>query len=198
VDQELREAWPACACLALSAALIFLAPAWMPSGYSAWTHSVSESAAQGVPHAAWARCGLALMGLGAALAGLWGPHRQGPLTACLLLFGMAMVASALWSHRPWWPEAPFAPFDARADRLHSIAAQAAGVSFLAAVGLRAARHWTQRRRIDLLDTCAAGAAMLAPLAMLLDLPGRGAAQRVMFGLAYVWLARQARPGGPGR
>lgn len=164
------------------------APVWLPADYSVWTHSISESAAQGVPHAVWARCGLALMGLGAALTTLPRPRKPVALAICLLLFALAMGASAAWSHRPW---SPSAVFDARADRWHSLAAQTAGVAFVLAVALRIAQHWAMQCAVDALDASAGLAALLAPLVMLLGWPGPGAAQRVMFALAYLWLAREA-------
>jgi hypothetical protein len=179
-------------CLGLSAALWLLALLCMPAGYSAWTHRVSESAGQGVPHAAWVRAGLALMGLGAALTALSGRHGPRASAACLLVFGLAMAASAFWSHRPWWPEASF---DARADRLHSLAAQIAGMAFVAAIGLRIAHCWQMRRCLDALDAITAVAALLATWAMLISAPGPGAAQRVMFALATIALARHAAPDG---
>jgi hypothetical protein len=128
------------------------------------------------------------MGLGAVLAALQRPRTQRPLVICLGVFGLVMLASAVWSHRPWWPGAGF---DAHADRLHSLAAQVAGGAFLAAVGLRMAQRWVLRQGLDVLDIGTALAALLAPLAMLLRAPGPGAAQRVMFGLTYLWLVRQA-------
>lgn len=178
-------------CLLLSLALLQLAPLWMPVGYSAFTHSISESAAQAVPHAAWARGGLLLLGGGAVLAALSGQQPPRWASACLIVFGLAMVASAIWSHRPWWPEARF---DARADRLHSLAAQVAGMAFVAATGSQMAYRWKLRHRLDALDAITATAAVMAPLAIAMGAPGPGAAQRVMFVLATVWLMRYAVPG----
>lgn len=65
------------------------------------------------------------------------------------------------------------------------------MAFLLAMALRMAQHWALRRAIDVLDLSAGLAALLAPLVMLMGWPGPGAAQRVMFALAYLWLAREA-------
>ena len=186
-EQTLRViAWIA---LASSAVLIFAAPLWMAEGYSAWRHGISESAGQGVAHGGWARAGLAALGLAAlAVAALSG--RRGPaLTSwALAAFGVAMMLSAVWSHAPW---AEGVEFDALEARRHSLAAQAAGMAMVLALGGRVALRWTQQRSVDLLDLSALGLSVFVPLAWALRFPWPGAVQRAMFLLAYLWLAREA-------
>jgi hypothetical protein len=86
--------------LGVSAALILPAPLWMPAGYSALTHSISESAAQGMPHAVLARAGLALLGVGAVLTALAGHRLPKASVACLLVFGLAMLAMLMGAPGP--------------------------------------------------------------------------------------------------
>jgi hypothetical protein len=149
-------------------------------------HTISESAAQGLPAAIWARSGLALMGIGAALAslGTW----PGPTAWALRAFALAMAASAVWGHRPWLPDVGF---DASHDRAHAVAAQAAGVAFVMALLGRVAARWALQRQVDGLDAAALFAAVAVPLSWVAGIPWPGAAQRAMFALAYAWLLREA-------
>lgn len=170
-------------CLASSALLIFAAPAWMPDSYSAFRHSISESAAQGWSRALPVRLGLALLGVGAALASL----RATPalMVWSLRVFALAMICSAIWSHRPWLPDLAF---DTTEDRVHSWAAQTAGMAFVAAVLARMAQQWVVFRQVNLVDAIALFAALGVPMLWFAGFAWHGAAQRGMFLCAYVWLA----------
>jgi hypothetical protein len=175
--------------LASSGLLVLAAPLWMAEGYSALRHGISESAGQGVPHAAWARAGLALLGVAALLIALRTAPARPLLTSwSLAAFGVAMMLSALWSHAPWMAGATF---DASEAQRHSLAAQAAGMAMVLALGGRVAFRWTQQRCVDPLEVAALGMSVLVPLAWALRFPWPGAAQRAMFLLAYLWLAREA-------
>jgi hypothetical protein len=173
-------------CLMLSALLVFVAPAWMPDSYSAFRHSISESAAQGWARAVPVRLGLALLGVGAALASL---HMAPAFTAwSTRVFALAMLLSAVWSHRSWLADLPF---DAAADQAHSWAAQAAGMAMVAALLGRMTQRWATARQIDALEAATLLACAGVPLLWLSGFGWHGAAQRGMFLLAYAWLAREA-------
>ena len=122
--------------LAVSLASIALAPMLMPDSYSIVTHSVSESAAQRINGAWLARAGLLLLAFAvlliAALVQDWGAW--GRLTH--RVYGVGLVATAAFSHRPWEP----IPFDAFEDTLHSVAATAVGVAFVVGVTIVAFRR----------------------------------------------------------
>ena len=107
--------------LVLSAMAVLLSPPLlMPASYSWVSHSVSESAAQGLPGAWLTRTGFLLWGSGVLwLASLaretWG--RWGSLS--LGAWGTLMIAAAAYSHAPWQGGVPSDSFE---DLLHSAAA----------------------------------------------------------------------------
>jgi hypothetical protein len=149
--------------------------------YSSIAHTTSELAGQNMPHAWIMRAGFTGFGSGTALAALW-RWRDGPTVAlALLLFGLCMVAAAIWSHLPIDP----ALGGNRAeDDAHSVAASAMGAAFAAAVVLHL---WQTRGAQRWLDTIALAAATLLPLAMLALPAVDGALQRLMFGISFIWI-----------
>jgi hypothetical protein len=60
-----------------------------------------------------------------------------------------------------------------------------------------AQKWALHRRFDALDAAALGVALVAPMVMAVGGAWPGAAQRLMFALAYLWIAlalrRRAHP-----
>ena len=174
--------------LAASAVGVAVAPLAMPDSYSALEHSVSESAAQGVEGAWLARTAFLLLGFGVLVLaqavgdrwGLWGriSHR---------IYGVAMIAVAAYSHMPW--EA--VPYDVFEDTLHSVAAGAVGFGFTAGVIAVGIRRGRSPGPIRILDSIAVLAAVILPM-VLFNADGLGGlAQRVLFGIGYVWYATEA-------
>ena len=102
-------------------------------------------------------------------------------------FGVLMVATAAFSHRPWENAAPF---DATEDLLHSIAATAMGFAFAFGVAAVAFRHGFSRWPRPL-DLPAIAAAVVLPLGMSALPDYAGLLQRLMFLVAYIWYGFEA-------
>lgn len=175
--------------LIISALALLLAPLNMPASYSWLQHTTSESAAQGVRGAWLARLGFLTFGLtvlwmsGSLMAG-W-PR----LTRWLLgVFGLMMVATAVFSTRPWLPNLPFDPIE---DALHSFTASAMGFAFAAGIGVRLWQRYQKGQRAGrILDVVAIAASFLIPLSMMALPNWDGLLQRIMFATAYIWYARE--------
>ena len=184
------ESWGVVACLGGSAFALALAPLLMPESYSWLSHTTSESAAQGVRGAWLARSGFLAFGLAVvwlrSLAGdrwgRWGKwmHRS---------FGVLLVATAAFSHRPFEPGVVF---DRTEDLLHSVTATAMGFGF--AVGVVAVTLMRSRLMIPqrVLDLVAIAASILIPVGMATWTGYTGLLQRSMFLIAYIWYACEAR------
>ena len=174
--------------LATSAMAVVLAPLLMPESYSVIEHSVSESAAQGVEGAWLARLEFILLGLGVlscvSLAGdrwgLWGrtAHR---------LYGVSMLGTAAFSHRPWLD----VPFDAFEDFLHSATANGVGFGFSVGVILVSLRRGPGRMSIRAFDVLVVIAAVGISMMVVNSTGMAGLAQRTMFALGYVWYAGES-------
>ncbi|MFN0299590.1 MAG: DUF998 domain-containing protein [Burkholderiales bacterium] len=113
--------------LAASATCLLTAPLSMPDSYSWLTNAISESAAQGLQSAWIARLGFVLFGCGVLwLAGslkmVWARGTYWVRIA----FGVCMVGTAAFSHKPWLANVPFDPFE---DLLHSVTATGMGFAF---------------------------------------------------------------------
>jgi hypothetical protein len=174
--------------LFMSAIALGLAPMLMPASYSWVANTTSESAAQGIEGAWLARLGFLMFGLSVLImtrlmAQAWGMWA----TALHTAFGVFMVATATFSHRPW---DPLAPFDRTEDLLHSITAT--GVGFAFAFGVVAVMFTRKggARRLWPLDVVAVAAAVLIPLSMTLWGDYAGLLQRLMFLVAYAWYAAE--------
>jgi hypothetical protein len=172
------------ALLIVSAVALLAAPTVVGGDYSPVAHTTSESAAQGIPGAGVARSGFLL--LGAAVLVLVVGARGWSLAARWShgAFGVAMLATAAFSSRPWDPTASFDPTE---DLLHSVAATAMGFAFALGVVARG----VERRRVDLGDALAVVASVAIPLGMLAVDDVAGLLQRGMFLVAYLWFAREA-------
>lgn len=134
---------------------------------------------------AWvARLGLALFGVAvlvlARRLSVWGVAGRWLHG----LFGLCLVASAVFPSRSW---VDVAPFNATLDTLHSIAATAMGFAF--AIGVVCVA--VSRRRVRVLDGLVVAASVALPLTMLAQQDTAGLWQRAMFGLAYAWFATEA-------
>lgn len=174
--------------LAFSAAALYTAPVFMPVGYSWLRHTTSESAAQGLENAWIARLGFLAFGLSV----LWLADSARQSWARLAIwaqgvFGVCMVATAAFSHQPWLPGVAFDGFE---DVLHSLTATVMGIAFALGVVVRLAERRGRLVRGQILDWLAILAATFLPILMA-NLPEiAGLAQRVMFGVAYAWYARE--------
>ncbi len=175
--------------LALSVVALLCAPLLMPEGYSWITHTTSESAAQGIQGAWLARLGflafgLAVIWLSAAFDRTWARG----VVWLHLSFGVFMVATAVFSRRPWVDGVPFDPVG---DALHSFTATAMGFTFALGVLLRLLQRRTSDRLGRVLDVTALLSAPVIPLLMLYQPDVVGLLQRLMFFVAYAWYGREA-------
>lgn len=176
--------------LALSAALLAVAPALLPASYSVVAHTTSESAAQGVPWAWVARSGLLLFGLSAFLMAIVCPMRWPPLARwCLGAFGFLLALSAVAATRSW---VEGAPYDALEDSVHSVAATAMGFAFAGGVLFTAIGEAPRNRAKMAVHGAALVASAAIPLAMLAFPLSAGLLQRAMFVVAYSWFAAELR------
>lgn len=182
-------AWWTLALLAISAALIFLAPVAMPEGYSAISHVISESAAQGVQNAWVARFGFLTFGFSVLILSTAGARETSwPLATVWMLrvFAVCMIATAAFSHRPW---VEGITYDEMEDLLHSITATGMGFAFSFGVASRLIVRHADAVEV-LFDLFALGAAIVIPL-LGLQLPEfDGLLQRLLFAIAYLWFARE--------
>lgn len=177
------------ACLCGSALALALAPLLMPDSYTWVTHTTSESAAQGVSGAWLARLGFLTFGLtvswltviSSSRWGRWGTLLHG-------MFGVLMIATAAFSHRPFEPGIVF---DRTEDLLHSVAATAMGFAF--ALGVVAVMVHRPERPVPrrVLDVAALVASVIIPLGMGAWNGSAGLLQRLMFLMAYLWYATEA-------
>jgi hypothetical protein len=177
------------AALGASAISLALAPLLMPASYSWLEHTTSESAAQGIDGAWLARGGLAAFGVAVLVLAALARPRWGTVGTTLhTAFGALLVATAVFSTRPWEPELPFSALE---DLLHSVAATAMGFAFAGGVAVVAFRRRRRSGRWSPRDGAAVAAAVVLPLGMAGAEEFAGALQRLMFLVAYVWYASEA-------
>jgi hypothetical protein len=175
--------------LVVSMLSIGLAPYLVPDSYSWIEHTISESAAQGIEGAWLARLGFLLFGLSVlTLAqfagqgwGRWGILFHGA-------FGVFMVATAAFSHRPWELGVPY---DRTEDLLHSITATGMGFAFAFGVVAVLLRRRDGERFARAFDIVAIAASIVIPLGMTATDDFTGLIQRLMFVIAYVWYGVEA-------
>lgn len=174
--------WVLATGIALFAVAASIGPLWSHPGYSPLAHSLSELAGQAMPHAWIMRGGFVGFGLAVGLASLMRWRHDPLLHLALLLFGLAMLAAAFWSHLPI---AAVGGGSRREDDLHSLAASAMGVAFTVACVARLRSTWALG--VERLTALALLAAIILPLVMLLQPTIAGAAQRMMFAISFAWL-----------
>jgi hypothetical protein len=174
--------------LAGSAVAVVSATTIMPESYSWVRHSVSESAGQGVRDAWVARSGFLLLGFAVlVLAGI-AASRWGPVATVLFrVYGISMIATAAFAHRPWLD----VPYDIVEDNLHSLTATVVGFTFTIGVLLVAIGRGPGTAAARTFDAAAVISALVISL-MVVNVTGlSGLAQRVMFGIGYVWFGLEA-------
>jgi hypothetical protein len=173
--------------LAGAAVCLGIAPSLMPDSYSIVENAVSESAAQGVEGAWLARLGFLLLGFGVILLaqasawwGMWG-------RLAFRVYGVSMICAAAFSHMPWED----VPYDRFEDFLHSVAAGAVGMSFIAGVLVVTVRRTPGRIGVRVFDAIAVAVALGISMTMF-NVPAiAGALQRSMFAVAFVWFGVEA-------
>ncbi len=174
--------------LVISAVSLGIAPLLMPPTYSWIANGTSESAAQGVMHAWVARLGFLAFGLG--VCWLAGALKRVWARAALWLhaaFGVLMIATAAFSHRPWAPDVQFDPVE---DTLHSFTATAMGFAFSFGVLARLMQRGRVGESGRVFDGVTLVAATVIPLVMASFEGLDGVIQRLMFLVAYFWYARE--------
>jgi len=180
------------ALLVLSATCLGLAPLALAPSYSWVRYTTSESAAQGVQGAWVARFGFLLFGLAVLWLASFVGQRWGRWGALLLsTFGVLMLATAAFSHRPWVLDTPY---DHLEDLLHSITASAMGFAFAAGVVAVGISRRGPSRLDRGADTLAVVVSVVLPLAMSQGTAYTGLLQRSMFLVAYIWYAREGLRG----
>jgi len=161
----------------------------MPNGYSWLSNAISESAAQGL-HSAWiARLGFLLYGLAvfwlaASLRPVWARGAYWMHST----FGVFMIGTAAFSHKPWLTNIPFDSFE---DLLHSVTATGMGFAFSFGVLARLLQRGKGEKLYIAGDAVALVAATVLPLSGLFWPSMSGLLQRTLFVVAYLWFAREA-------
>lgn len=109
-----------------------------------------------------------------------------------LVFALAMLSTAAFSHKPWLSGVAVDEFK---EFLHSVTAAGKGFAFCFGVFARLAQRQRAQvgaRALDVVVLIVATA--MSPVAALLPEHG-GLVQRVMFAVAYVWYATEALAAG---
>lgn len=174
--------------LVTSLACLAIAPFLMPDSYSVIANTTSESAAQGVEGASLARLGFLFLGFAVlVLAGPAGLRWRFWSRLAFRLYGVAMIATAAFSHMPW----ENVPYDSIEDTLHSVAASTVGAAFTIGVALVAVHRGPGQRQARIFDVTAVTAALVIPMLMF-NIEGiAGLVQRIMFVVAYIWFGLEA-------
>lgn len=177
------------ALLSTSALLVLIAACAMPDAYSWRFHSISESAAQGQANGWIARLSFLCFGAAVLLQSQSMSDVWPRLTYWgSFLFAGSMLGAASFSHRPWTPNEAADQFE---DLLHSVFASTAGLAFCISAMARFAQRGRRAHVGRVFDTLALAAATLMPILLATGSAFGGFAQRVMFGMAYVWFGRDA-------
>lgn len=175
--------------LILSAALIVAATLAMPAGYSWRSHSISESAAQGLAEAWIARLGFLSFGAGVLVLALAMRLHWSRVSYWMnLAFAACMFGTAAFSHKPWIAGVADDPFE---DGLHSLTATAMGFAFSIGVVFRFIQRTGTDRVGRVFDVVALAVAIVLPMILASSADIGGIAQRVMFAVAYLWYGREA-------
>lgn len=154
-------------------------------------HTTSEAAGQLVDGSWIARSGFLCLGF----AVLWLARTRGGTrlwgaggTFCHRVFGIGMVATAVFATRSWVASRPYDPTE---DLLHSAASSAVGAGFLVGVllvGMHRGRITGRARWYDVTALVAAAGFLLA-MTIVEDL--QGLIQRGMFATAYLWYGTES-------
>ena len=170
---------------------ILIGPLFSPAELSWIHHSTSEQAGQQLAGAWIMRVGFVCYGIGTLLAALVDWPTRPYVRAALMVFGLGLGGTAIWSNASILPEVLS---DAHEDWLHSVASGIVGTAFAAACAARLFAPGGSTR--DVLAWVGLAISVVIPLAMGAWPDFRGLMQRAMFGFSFVFVAREFR--GPGK
>lgn len=173
-------------CIGITAVAIAIGPFLSMPSYSSVRHTTSELAGQRMPNAWVMRTGLFSYGLCSLLLALRRPETGVVGTVALALFGLGLIGSAVWSHKPIDPEMPFSISE---DRVHSFFASMIGFAFATAVVAKLLVG--NRLTSDWLSWTALAASIVLPVGMAVTSRFAGLFQRAIFGISFVWILREA-------
>lgn len=164
---------------------ILIGPLFSPPEFSWIHHSTSEQAGQHVAGAWIMRVGFVGYGLGTLLAALANWSVRPFVRAALVLFGLGLIGTAVWSNASILPNVSS---DMHEDWLHSVASGIVGSAFAIACAFRLFAPGGSRR--DVLAWVGLIISVVIPLAMGAWPDFRGLLQRTMFGISFVFVARE--------
>jgi hypothetical protein len=131
------------------------------------------------------RAGFVGYGLGTLLAALLDWSARPYVRAALVVFGLGLIGTAIWSNASILPGAVS---NMHEDWLHSVASGVVGTAFAAACAARLFAPKGSKR--DLLAWVGLFMSVALPLAMGAWPGFRGLLQRIMFGVSFVFVARE--------
>jgi hypothetical protein len=171
--------------IAIIVLAILVGPMFSAAEFSWLRHSTSEQAGQQLQGAWIMRAGFLAYGIGTLTAALLDWPTRPIVRAALAIFGLGLVATAIWSNASILPAASS---DMHEDWLHSIASGVVGTGFAAACAARLFAPGGAKR--DGLAWAVLLMSVSFPLAM--DaVPGvRGLLQRTMFAVSFVFVGRE--------
>lgn len=175
----------ACCGIGIIVLAILVGPLLSPPEFSWFQHSTSEQAGQGMSGAWIMRMGFIGYGGATLIAAIvdWGSRPF--VRAALILFGVGLLGTAIWSNASILPGVSSDPHE---DWLHSVASGVVGTAFAGACAARLFAPGGTRR--DVLAWLGLVISVVFPAAMV-ELPElRGLLQRTMFGVSFVFVARE--------
>ena len=164
---------------------MIVGPGFSPAEFSWIQHSTSEQAGQQLAGAWIMRAGFVGYGLGTLLAAVADWSTRPFVRAALLLFGLGLVGTAIWSNASILPGVTS---DMHEDWLHSVVSGIVGTAFAVACASRLFGPGGSRR--DSLAWIGLLISVVIPLAMVAWPEIRGLLQRTMFGISFVFVARE--------
>lgn len=177
-------------CLVGAATAFAFAPLVVAEDYDWVRNSISESAAQGVEGAWLARSGFLLFGLAVWLVAQQGVGRRPkPAIVALRVVAAGLVVVAAFSARPWRRDVEF---DRVEDTLHAVGASTIGVAITIAALVMALAVPDRAASARGGDAVMVLASVGLPVAMTAWSGAAGLLQRLMFAVALLWFAADAR------
>jgi len=188
IFSAVNQSFPAvisCSGISIIVLAILIGPLFSPPEFSWIQHSTSEQAGQNMTGAWVMRIGFVGYGAGTLIAAIvdWGSRPF--VRAALILFGIGLCGTAIWSNASILPGLSS---DIHEDWLHSVASGVVGTAFAGACAARLFAPGGTRR--DLLAWGGLVVSVVFPLAMGAMPEFRGLIQRVMFGVSFVFVARE--------
>lgn len=164
---------------------MFIGPIFSPPEFFWIVHSTSEQAGQQLDGAWIMRCGFVGYGLGTLLAALNDRATRPLVRSALVLFGLGLIGTAIWSNASILPDFPS---DMTEDWVHSVASGVVGTAFAAACAARLFSSDGSPR--DWLALAGLVISVMVPIAMGLAPELRGLLQRIMFTFSFVFMFRE--------